>query len=270
MSTTTVAKAEGKKLSIKQHLLSDEMQQQIARALPSHMSAERMARVTLTAMTRTPKLQDCTPESFFRCLLDLSSWGLEPDGRRAHLIPYGKECTLILDYKGLVELCYRTGTVHNIHADVVRDGDLFQFSMGKVTAHTPWAFLPKDERPKEAGDIIAAYCIVEMKNAVKCEVMTREEVDAIKNRSRAGSSGPWKTDYAEMAKKTVFRRASKWLPISSEMVEAFDRDIDTPQPIQRDAKKVRTIGVTTLLEGSEDGRLFSEPAAEQTTAPEDA
>jgi len=268
VSNTTVAKS-GKKLTIKHHLLSDEMQTQIARALPEHMRADRMTRIALTAMTRTPKLQDCTPESFFRCLLDLSSWGLEPDGRRAHLIPYGKECTLILDYKGIVELCYRSGTVHNIHADVVREGDAFEVSLGKVTTHTPWAFLPKDERAKDAGDIIAAYCIVEMKDATKFEVMTRDEIDTIKKRSRAGSSGPWVTDFAEMAKKTVFRRASKWLPISSEVVEAFDRDFDGQPAIKAAShKKVRTIGVTTLLEGREDGKLFDEPKVE-TTSPED-
>ena len=77
-----------KQLSIRDHLESPELLAEIEKALPSHMSAERMARVAITAMMRTPDLAKCTQASFFKCLLDLSSWGLEPDGRRAHLIPF--------------------------------------------------------------------------------------------------------------------------------------------------------------------------------------
>lgn len=238
-----------RQLSIKEQLNNPAVLEQIRKALPSHMSAERMARVALTAMTRTPKLAECTQTSFFKCLLDLSSWGLEPDGRRAHLIPYGKECTLILDYKGIVELCFRSGYVKNIHADVVRQGDAFDFNLGKVTRHTPWAFRNDEVKPEKAGDIVAAYCIAEMKDgASKHEVMTKREIDGIRNRSKAGTSGPWVSDYAEMAKKTVFRRASKWLPLSAEMVEAFDRDHDTPLPIQQtNYARIEAVDVSELF-----------------------
>jgi len=63
--------------------------------------------------------------------------------------------------------------------------------------------------------------------------MNKEEIDAIQKRSKAGQSGPWITDWAEMAKKTVFRRHSKWLPISSEFQEAFDKDYDIPNDLVR-------------------------------------
>lgn len=243
-------------LSIRDQLANPALIQQIQRALPSHMSAERMARVALTALMRTPKLAECTQASFFKCLLDLSSWGLEPDGRRAYLIPYRDnknnvtECTLILDYKGLVELCYRSGFVKDIHCDVVRSGDVFAYSLGKVQQHTPWAFRLDEARPSDAGEIVAAYCIVQMKDdATHNEVMTRKEIDGIRSRSKAGNSGPWQTDFAEMCKKTIFRRASKWLPLSSEIVEAFDRDADRLPAIQNQqtASKVETVDVSELF-----------------------
>jgi recombination protein RecT len=63
-------------------------------------------------------------------------------------------------------------------------------------------------------------------DVVKCEVMTMDEVLAIKSRSRSGNSGPWQTDFNEMAKKTVFRRVSKWLPLSPELVDAMQKDDD--------------------------------------------
>jgi recombinational DNA repair protein RecT len=54
--------------------------------------------------------------------------------------------------------------------------------------------------------------------------MTRDEVEAIRKRSRSANNGPWATDFDEMAKKTVFRRASKWIELSSEIRDAFDND----------------------------------------------
>ncbi len=247
MSTITESKPDKKQLTIKDQLQNQAVIEQIQKALPSHMSAERMARIAMTALTRVPKLAECTQASFFKCLLDLSSWGLEPDGRHAHLIPYGQECTLILDYKGIVALAYRSGFVKNIHGDVVRNGDVFVYSLGKIIAHTPWAYR-NDERPKDAGDVIAAYCIVEMKDgATHHEVMTKDEIEAIRARSKAGRSGPWVTDWDQMARKTVFRRASKWLPLSAEIQEAFDRDHDSLPQLQVSTKRATAIGIDELM-----------------------
>jgi recombination protein RecT len=132
---------------------------------------------------------------------------------------------LIIDYKGLVELAYRSGVVRNIHADVVREGDIFDYSLGTVTAHTPWAFRRDGVKPNEAGEVFAAYCIVTLEgDCKKCEVMTREEIEGIRKRSKAGTNGPWVTDWNEMAKKTAFRRVTKWLPLSAEIHDAFDKD----------------------------------------------
>lgn len=217
-----------KPTSLKGLINSENMRNQFALALPKHLTAERFTRVAITALTRTPKLQSCTPESFMRCLLDLSAWGIEPDGRRAHLIPYGTECTLILDYKGIAELVMRSGLVSSIHADKVCENDDFQVDRGKVTKHVI------DFR-NDRGKPYAYYVLIAFKDgSEKSEVMTRDEVEAIRKRSRAGSSGPWVTDFDEMGKKTVFRRASKWLPLSPEVRDAFDKDADTlaPEPRQ--------------------------------------
>jgi len=209
-----------KKTDIKSLINSDSMREQFARALPKHLTAERFARIAITALTRTPKLQECTPESLMRCLLDLSAMGLEPDGRSAHLIPYGKDCTLVVDYKGLAELIMRSGLVSSIHADKVCEGDVFDTDRGRILKHSV------DYRG-ERGAAYAYYVIVTFKDGgEKSEIMTRHEVEAIRKRSRAGNNGPWVTDFDEMAKKSVFKRAAKWLPISAEMREAFDKDDD--------------------------------------------
>lgn len=216
------------KRDIKSLINSDSMRDQFARALPKHLSPERFTRVAITALTRTPKLLDCTPESMMRCLLDLSAAGLEPDGRRAHLIPYGKEATLVIDYKGLVELAMRSGNVASIHADKVCKGDDFRVDRGTITKHEVNYLEPR-------GDAYAYYCLIRFKDGgEKSEVMTKDEVDAIRKRSRSGNAGPWVSDYDEMAKKTVFKRASKWIQLSPEIAAVLaheDREDFAPRNV---------------------------------------
>jgi recombination protein RecT len=213
-----------KTITLRDKLNNPAQLQEIARALPKHMSADRMARVTLTAMTRTPKLAECDPASFFQCLMSLSQWGLEPDGRHAHLIPFENrkrgiiECQLIIDYKGFVQLAMRTGNIASIHCDSVCENDEFDYDCGEVLRH-------KIDFRKPRGEAYAFVCLIKMKDGgKKCEVMTRDEVEVIRKRSRSANNGPWVTDFSEMAKKTVFRRASKWIELSSEIRDAFDND----------------------------------------------
>lgn len=206
---------------------------QMAMVLPKHLTPDRMARIAITMMRKVPKLQKCTQESLLGALMTLSQFGLEPDGRRAHLIPFENrkegtvECQLIIDYKGLAELALRSGLVATLHADVVHEGDVFEYDRGQIAKHIPWFLRTDAGKPKAAGKVFAAYAMVVNKDRTeKCEVMSLDEIEGIRRRSRAGSSGPWVTDWNEMGKKTVFRRLSKWLVLSPEFREAVDADDD--------------------------------------------
>jgi recombination protein RecT len=226
MSTQLTTKTQ----ELKALLTGDRMREQFAAALPKHLTPERFCRVALTALTRTPKLAECTQESFFRCLLDLSAFGLEPDGRRAHLIPYGNQCTLILDWKGIAELALRSGLIAKLHADIVCENDEFAYDLGEIKTH-------KIDFKQPRGAMYAVYALAVTKDGQTfVAVMHKEEVEAIRKRSRAGNSGPWQTDYNEMAKKTAFRRLAKWLPLSAEFRDALDKDDDLVLP-EREAPK---------------------------------
>lgn len=228
MTTAQTAPAVAPKNDLLSILNSKAMKDQIALALPTHMSADRVLRVMVTQVRKVPKLLDCTQESVLSALMDCTRMGLEPDGRLAHLIPYGNACTLIIDYKGLVDLAYRSGLVQSLHADVVCANDDFEENLGEIVRH-------RIDRKRPRGTEYAVYARAVLKNgATKCEVMSMEEVDSIRKRSRSGNAGPWKTDFNEMAKKTAFRRLSKWLPLSPEYREAVDRDDDAPEEL-RDA-----------------------------------
>jgi recombination protein RecT len=217
--------------TLRSWLESDTFHDAVRNVLPEHLTPERFCRVAISALTRVPNLAKCDQATFFQCMMDLSQMGLTPDGRLAHLIPYRNnkrgvmECQLIVDYKGLVDLAMRSGEVANIHADVVCENDEFECSKGEVTTH-------KINYRMARGDMFAAYAICTFKNGTqRTEVMSRDEIESVRKRSRAGNSGPWVTDFNEMAKKTVFRRLSKWLPLSPEYRDALVHDADALDPI---------------------------------------
>lgn len=222
----------------------------VAKALPKHCTADRFIRVACTTMLRTPKLAQCDRTSFFNALLTLSQLGLEPDGRRAHLIPFNNnkrgtvECQLIIDYKGLAELAMLSGQLSNLHADVVCENDEFEYNCGQVVKHVV-------NFRKLRGEVFAVYAVATFKDgSKKADAMNVEEVEAIRARSRAKDAGPWVTDWNEMAKKTVFRRLSKWLPISPEARDAIDRE---------DSQTIE-VASFTLEEHEERRPLFTKPA----------
>lgn len=229
MSETSKQELATKQPSLKELISGDKFKEQVALALPKHMTPERFTRIALTAISRTPKLQDCTQTSLFKCLLDLSAAGLEPDGRRAYLIPYGSECTLILSYMGMIELVRRSGDVVSIRSELVCENDEFSWENGKITHKVEWR--------KPRGEIQAVYAEAVLRSGeTQTATMTKDEVDAIRKRSRSGNSGPWVTDYGEMAKKTTLRRLCKLLPLSSEVTEHIDKDQDIL--IERDVTPV--------------------------------
>ena len=151
--------------------------------------------------------------------------GLVPDGRRAHLIPFKDSCTLVIGYQGLLELVLRSGEISNVTVQAVCENDEFIWSTGDVTHSIDFR--------KPRGEAYAYYALATRKDGTRqAEVMTRSEVDRIRSMSQGRDSAAWSKHYDEMAKKTVFRRLAKWLPISSERFnQALDVDVepDTPE-----------------------------------------
>lgn len=235
-------------------------QADFASVLPKHCSPERFVRLAVNAVLRNRKLLECTPNSVMQCMLDLSRFGLEPDGRHAHLIPFNKkqqdnsyrmECTLIVDYKGLVEIVRRSGKIDTIHCDVIYADDEFDLAYGTGGAcrHKPnW------KGSRTADDIIGAYSYVRFKDGSDDYLaMTKTEIEVIKEGAKKKNGGResqvWRDFYAEMAKKTVFRRHAKWLPFAVEQVNAYD---------SKEGREIVTVGDVFDVEdlSEEDGRVM--------------
>ena len=134
--TNEVVKTEPQKTDVAS-VFVDKLKDSWVSVLPKVCTPERFARVALTCLRKTPKLVDALQtqngraslaQQFMKC----AELGIEPDGRRAYLIPYKNEIQLILDYKGIAELAMRSGKISNIHADKVCENDEFEYNIGMI------------------------------------------------------------------------------------------------------------------------------------------
>jgi len=212
--------AETKNLQTLNGLLA-RMKPQIKMALPRHLTPERLIRITMTAWSRTPALQDCSPMSVLASVVQAAQLGLEPDNvlGHAYLVPFynnktkQKECQLITGYKGLLDLARRSGQIQAIDSQVVYERDHFIYRLGldPKLEHVP-------SEDDDRGKITHAWAVARFKDGgTQCEIMSRAQIDKIKASSKAADFGPWKTHYDEMARKTVLRRLCKFLPLSPEI-----------------------------------------------------
>ena len=213
-------------MSVEIALRSPKTLEQRALALPRHLTAERFARVALTEVRKNPMLAECDSASFLSALVQAAQLGLEIGSALGHayLIPFRNtkkgivECQLVTGYKGKIELARRSGQIKRLSAHVVYDGDKFEYCFGseEYVRHTPCG----NTNPTH---ITHGYAIAEFKDgAVQQEVMTRREIDAIRDRGR--KNPVWDSDYAEMARKTLINRIAKYLPQSPEMADAIRID----------------------------------------------
>lgn len=201
---------------------------EIARALPSHLNGDRMARIALTSFRSNPKLGQCDPRSVFAAIIVASQLGLEPGVMgQCYLIPYKNECQLQIGYQGLIDLVRRTGKVKRIEAHVVHERDKFTYRAGltPVLEHEPC--LEGDPGPARL-----AYAVAEFTDGgFHVEVMTGHQIEAIRDRSqnvinakKYQKKTPWDTDPDEMWRKTLIRRICKYLPKSAELALAVAMD----------------------------------------------
>lgn len=222
--------------------LLEKMKPAIASALPKHISAERIARIALTAIRSNPKLAECTPQSFLGSLLQASQLGLEvntPLGQ-AYLIPYKTTCTLVIGYQGMMDLARRSGLVTAIYGYPVYEGDEFEHELGlePKLRHKPC---------DEPGPLTHVYAVARLKGGEPIfTVLTRDKIETYRRRSMAANSGPWVTDYDAMALKTGVRRLFTWIPKSAEMALAsrLDDSDDTERNMsQRDVFSPEVLNV---------------------------
>jgi recombination protein RecT len=207
----------------------DEYTPQMEAALPAHIPVERFKRVVITAINQSPDLAQADRRSLFTSCVRAAQDGLLPDGREAALVIFNtkdkatntwvKQVQYMPMVGGLIKRMRNSGEMASVATYVVHENDAFEYELGDD---------PKIEhRPalSNRGKPVAAYAIIKLTNGeILREVMSLEEIEAVRSVSRAKDKGPWVDWWGEMARKTVLRRCSKRAPGSSDLDELMKRE----------------------------------------------
>lgn len=198
----------------------------LGNALAERIGVERFMQAAVTTFRKTPGLARCTEESILGGLFVAAQLGLEIGGPRglAYLVPYGSEATLVLGYRGVVELMYRTGQVQKVDAFLVREDDRFQIRWDPMHGRVfDWEPGRQDARP------VGAVAYVVMTNgALMWQHMTEAEI--LKRRPAKWTRTPWETWPDEMWLKIVVKALPRTVRTSSDDLSLA---LEADQTVQR-------------------------------------
>jgi len=238
-----------------------ESTKELGKALPAHLSPERLVRIALTSIRLNPELTKCTPESFLGSLFVLAQFGLEPVAGRAYLLPFNnkrkdaagnwssvKEVQALVGYKGLVDLFYRHESALSLDMQTVHANDDFKFQYGTNSEliHKP--------AMKDRGAVIGFYAVAKMKGGASAfKFMSLEDClehgrkhsktyDKVKKAFYPSS--PWAANMEGMCLKTVLIQLAKLLPLSIEMQQAIQVD-ETSRDFRKGIDSALDLPVTT-------------------------
>jgi len=196
----------------------DSFKPQMALALPKHLTADRMARLALTAFSSTPKLQQCDPKTIVASIMTSATLGLEigVDGQ-GFLVPYGKTCNFVPGWKGLVDLVSRSGRA-TVWTGAVFQGDEFDYALGD----TPFI----RHRPGEENDpdlITHVYAVGRVNGSQHpvIEVWTVGKIRKHRDKyNKVGGSHYSFRDWEMYARKVPLLQVIKYMPKSIELSNA--------------------------------------------------
>lgn len=238
----------------------EQRRETFGRLLPRGVDPAWFIAEVRVALARTPKLMECDSVSVFDALTTCAQLGLSPSGRlgSAYLIPYKDKCTLVIGYKGYVDLAFRSGEVMGFGAQVVHENEPFDATEGFDLA------IHKHDRDVDnPGPLRAVYAWATLRGGYSVRVlMWKREVLAIKARSRASSNGPWVTDEAEMWKKTAIRRLIKMLPLSPQKAQGLHKAQEAEDaewedlPAEAEAPASGMAGLKNRLKAKTDGEII--------------
>ena len=190
-----------------------------------------------------PALQQAfyqSPMSVIKSALQAATYDLpiDPALGYAYIVPFNNsykdekgnwqkkmEATFVPGYKGLVQLCLRTGAYKCVPDAVdVREGELVSYN--RLTGEAVFNWI-EDEDEREKLPIAGYAGYFQLKNgAEKTIYMSRKQIEAHERKNRKGQSmgKGWREDFDAMARKTVIRRlCGKYALMSIDYQNGADR-----------------------------------------------
>lgn len=197
----------GKQNTVVQWLSDPTFRSQLETALPKFLNADTFIRNALTDFRKQPLLQQCSTPSVLGYYMAAAQCGLTPGTTlgQCYAVPFRNkntgqmECEFIIGYRGMLSIVRRSGEVASVEAKAVYEKDKIEVIDGVNPNIIHERYMGGDR-----GAFVGAYCIVRFKDKdvePVMEYMSKFEIDKHRRRSKAANSGPWVTDYDEMAKK---------------------------------------------------------------------
>ena len=211
-------------------------------ALPSHITAEKFARVIMTACQQTPELLAADRRSLLMAATKCATDGLLPDGREAAFVIFSTkqkvkrhdgteydEWLKLVQYMpmraGVQKRAYNTGHVTSLQGHIIHENDHFVWHQGteEKLEHRPLF-------PGDRGKPVGAYAVAKIKgsNEPIFRVMDLARIEKARSVSKSKNGPAWSQWWDEMAIKTVLRNLAKDLPAASEIEEIGRRDDEVP------------------------------------------
>ena len=239
------------------------MTPEFANALPSHIKPEKFQRVVMTVVQQDPGLLNADRRTLFASCIKCAADGLIPDGREAALVIFGGKVQYMPMLAGIQKRARNSGEISSIQAHVIYENDHFVIRRGlnETIEHEP-------KFPGDRGKPIGAYALAKFKDGTDpiFEVMDVAAIERVRAVSRAKGSGPWVQWWDEMARKTVFRRLSKWLPMDAETDELIRRDDEINGPMEGSGvMDGMPAAPTDEFEAASSGRIID---VDRTTIPD--
>lgn len=206
----------------------------LSATLPKGQEFDRFARHVILCIESDPNLLTADRNSLYTAISRASASGLVPDGREGTFVRFKNSVVWMPMVGGLLKLVRQSGELKSLSANVVREGDEFDYWLDDEGEHIK-------HRPKigSTQPVVAAYALATtIHGGTYAEVMSADEVDKVRCSSRSGAKnqGPWGEWFDEMVKKTAIRRLSKKLPMSATdsrliaQVETVDELYDFGKP----------------------------------------
>ena len=221
---------------------SDSTKEQFALALPEHVKPERFTRILTTSVMNDDKLRKANPQQLLREACQIAALGLvtDPQLGEAYLIADHKGgVQRRIGYRGLIKLMHQAG-VPTVYAEAVHENDAFELETG-----THRSITHKPELRGDRGEPYLYYAVtVDADGHMDFEYMTVAEIHKVRDTKSDGwkafkagkiKSTPWASDEGEMSKKTVLRRLSKRVKMSSDKADLLASALDAEDAAERGA-----------------------------------
>lgn len=189
--------------------------------------------------TNDKNLQECPPQLVIMEALKAATLKLPINKNLgfAYIVPYKDKGTptpqFQLGYKGYIQLAQRTAQYKYINADIVYEGELRSYD--KLTGELDL------NGEAQSDKIVGYFAYIETVNGFRKPLYwTKEQV--LKHAKRYSKSfshpnSPWKSNFDEMALKTMLRNLlSKYGVMSVEMMGALNADVGDERSFEAQAQ----------------------------------